>query len=125
MTRPSDVRYKSWRAATARDQTPYAPPAFEICHTPLPAILPLANGLTKTCGVPDAPDVYANQWPSGEILPPGPPILADVLSKGSGGPALGWSGSVVSMVRLCGPPPGPPIRTNRPSGGMEVAICPR
>src|SRR5215467_2406495 len=67
MTRPAEVAYKSWPGT--RDQTGYAPPAFEICHTPLPAILPLANGLTKTCTVPEAPDVYANQRPSSEILP--------------------------------------------------------
>src|SRR5215470_5608411 len=114
MTRPSGVTYKSWCAPGTRDQTGYAPPAAEICHTPLPAILPLANGLTKTCGVPEAPDgvspavrlVYANQRPSGEILPPS----ANVFSKGSVRPGLGWSGSVVSMARLCTPLPGVPKR---------------
>src|SRR5215471_14362950 len=123
MTRPAEVAYKSWPGT--RDQTGYAPPAAEICHTPLPAILPLANGLTKTCGVPEARDVYANQWPSGEIGPS--PVNADVFSKGSGALALGWSGSVVSMGRLFGPrlPPGPPKRTNRPSGDTEAATCPR
>src|SRR5215831_15044713 len=120
MMRPSDVAYKSWRTATARDQTAYAPPAAEICHTPLPAILPLANGLTKTCDEPEARDVYANQRPSGEIAPE--PIVD--LSRGSGAPALGLSGSVVSMVRICAPVPGPLIRTNRPSGETEAATCP-
>src|SRR5262249_58987372 len=119
MMRPSDVAYKSWRAA--RDQTGYVPPAAEICHAPLSAILPLANGLTKTCRVLEVADVYANQRPSGEIVPR---IIADVFSKGSVAPALGWSGSVVSMVRVCAPLPGIVIRTNRPSGETEAGICP-
>src|SRR5215472_5695188 len=116
---PSDVTYKSWREA--RDQTAYAPPAAEICDTSLLAILPLLNGLTKTCGIPEARDVYANQRSSGEIAP-GP--IVDALSKGSGAPALGWSGSVVSMVRICAPLPGIPKRTNRPSGETDSGICP-
>jgi hypothetical protein len=83
----------------------------------------LANGLTKICTVPEAPNVYANQRPSGEIVLP--MMDPDSFSKGSVAPALGWSGSVASMVRLCSfAAPGFVIRTNRPSGETEVGTCP-
>src|SRR5690349_17683328 len=119
MIRLSRVSYNSSRPS--RDQMGNWPPPVEICDIPEPDGPPAGNGRTNTSSCPDSSETYEIQCPSGEN--DGFRLEKGVRRKGSGWPARGCSGSLVSSGKVQRSDPVSAFRsvkaTRLPSGEKE------